>query len=181
MGGVKAVLGVVALGGVLFGATAAFGASAPMVGGVIQVWVTPSPNAGSGSGGQVLMTGAIADFGKTQSVNASGKPIPTKSGYKELVLKRGTIIISLVKFNAALKNANPTMFNRSDCSGYFAISAPASILSGTGAYAGITGTLHFSADNAFLLPKTKTGSCNQNANPMNSYLSVNGTGTVKFG
>ena len=91
-------------------------------------------------------------------MNSSGKPISKKSSYKELILKKGTILISLAKINAALNNANPTIYNKSDCSAYLTVSAPAPILSGTGAYAGITGTLHFSAENAFLLAKTKKGS-----------------------
>ena len=82
------LLGAVMLGGVLFGATAASGANPPMMGGAIQLWVTPSEN-GNGSGGHVLITGAIADYGTTQSVNAAGKPLATQSVYKELEAHEG--------------------------------------------------------------------------------------------
>ncbi len=65
MRGAKVLLGAVMLGGVLFGASAASAASSPMMGGAIQVWVTPSVS-GHG-GGKVMVTGAIADYGTGQN------------------------------------------------------------------------------------------------------------------
>ena len=59
MRAVKVLLGAAMLGGALFGASTALGASAPMMGGAVQVWVTPSLT-GNG-GGKVLITGALAD------------------------------------------------------------------------------------------------------------------------
>jgi len=176
MRAMKVLLGAVILGGVLFSATAALGASPPMMGGAIQLWVTPSP---TGNGGQVLITGVIGDYGKGQNVTAAGKP-SKKSPYKDLMLKKGTILINLTKFQQAQNNANPTMYNKSNCSAYLTVSAPAAILSGTGAYKGITGIVTLRAEDAVLLPRTKKGACNENGNPVNDYLVVNGTGTVKF-
>jgi hypothetical protein len=178
MRAVKILLGVVLLCGLLFGATAALGSSAPMMGGAVQFWVTPSP---TGNGGQVLITGAIGDYGKAQNVTAAGKAAPKKSAYKDLMLKNGTILINLTKYMQAQNNANPTMYNKINCSAYLSVSAPATIVSGTGAYKGIRGTVTLHAENAALLPKTKKGSCNENANPVNDYVAVNGSGTVTFG
>lgn len=179
MRGMKLLLGAVMLGGVLFGANAAFGASAPMMGGAIQVWVTPSLS-GNG-GGKVLVTGALADYGTGQNENAAGKA-DTKGTYKRLVLKHGTIFINLTKFATANRNANPTMYNKSDCSVVIDVSAPAAIVSGTGAYAGITGSVNLTAKFAFILPKTNKGTCNEsnNANPIDQYGVVTGSGTVKI-
>lgn len=177
MRAMKVWLGGVMLGGVLFAAHAALGASAPLMGGAIQFWVTPSQ---TGNGGHVLVTGVIGDYGKAQNATAAGKPISRKSPYKELVLKNGTILINLAKYDKAQNNANPTMYNKANCSAYLIVSAPAAIMSGTGAYKGITGTVTLHAENAVLLPKTKKGSCNENANPLNNYVAINGAGTVKF-
>jgi hypothetical protein len=175
----KAVLGAVMLGGVLFGANAAFGASAPMMGGAIQVWVNPSLT-GNG-GGKVMFTGAIADYGTSQNANAAGKA-DVKGAYKKLLLKHGTVLVNTTKFDTANKNANPTMYNKSDCSAVIDVSAPAAIVSGTAAYAGITGSVNLTGKFAFILPKTKKGTCNEsnNAIPLDQYGVITGSGTVKM-
>jgi hypothetical protein len=136
-------------------------------GGSIQVWLTPSL---TGKGGKILITGAIADSGVTKG-NKTGKA----------VLKKGTITVNLAQFQAAQNNANPQV-NQSNCSGFFTASAPVPIVSGTGAYAGITGSFTLNSQFAFILPKTKSGACNMsnNANPISQYGTVSGTGSVSF-
>ena len=66
------------------------------------------------------------------------------------------------------------------------MSAPVTLLDGTGLYSGITGTLHVTITEAFILPvyasgKNK-GQCNesQNAQPVAAYGSIIGSGTVSF-
>ncbi len=153
--------------GLTFGSAAAFAQSSTS-GGNIQVWITPSLT-GNG-GGKILITGAIADYGITKG-NKTGKA----------VLKKGTITVNLKQFNTATNNVNPTI-NPSNCSTSFSASAPVPIVSGTGAYAGITGSFTLTAQFAFILPKTKSGSCNtsNSANPLSQYGSVSGTGTVSL-
>ena len=148
--------------------SAAASAQSSSSSGSIQVWVTPSPN--GNSGGKIMITGAIADYGITK-----GK----KSG--QAVLRKGTITVNLKQFNAATNNVNPTI-NPSNCSTSFTASALVPIVSGTRAYAGITGSFTLTAQYAFILPKTKSGSCNtsNNANPLNQYGSVSGSGTVSL-
>lgn len=149
--------------------TAAASAQSSSSGGSIQVWVTPSPT-GNG-GGKILITGAIGDYGRTKKVK----------GTNEALLRKGTIVVNLKQFNTALNNANPTV-NPSNCSASLMTSAPVPIVSGTGAYAGITGSFTLNAQYAFVLPKNKSGSCNtsNNANPLNQYSSVSGSGSVTF-
>lgn len=176
MRSVKVSLGAMLLCGALL-AAAAFGANVPMPGGAIQLWVTPNPS-GNG-GGTVLITGVVAAYGTAQKVTASGKPSP-KGTYRKVTLKGGTLLINVTDFEKANNNASPTMFNKSNCSAYVAVTAPVAIVSGTGAYAGITGTVALHAENAVILPKTKKGVCKLNANPVNDYVTITGTGTVKF-
>ena len=84
----KTALGIAVLGSLLFSGASAFGATAP-AGGTIQVWGTPANNGGGG----VVITGAIADSGKSANANSSGKP--TKKGtYKLLTLKKGSILLN---------------------------------------------------------------------------------------
>ena len=163
----KAAIACFVLMGGLTLASAAASAQSSSSGGSIQVWLTPSL---TGNGGKILITGAIADYGLTK-----GK----KSG--QAVLKKGTIKVNLKQFNAATNAVNPTI-NPSNCSTSFTASAPVPIVSGTGAYAGITGSFTLTAQYAFILPKTKSGSCNtsNNANPISQYGSVSGSGTVSL-
>jgi len=61
------------------------------------------------------------------------------------------------------------------------VADPVPIVSGTKAYAGITGTANITVSFAIVLPLTN-GRCgmNTNANPIAQYGSVAGTGTVSF-
>ncbi|HUE06614.1 MAG TPA: hypothetical protein VMP41_04245 [Acidimicrobiales bacterium] len=154
----------VLMGGLTLGSAAA-SAQSSSSGGSIQVWLTPSL---TGKGGKILITGAIADSGVTKG-NKTGKA----------VLKKGTITVNLTQFQAAQNNANPQI-NQSNCSGFFTASAPVPIVSGTGAYAGISGSFTLNSQFAFILPKTKSGACNtsNNANPISQYGAVSGSGTV---
>ncbi len=183
-GVVKAVLGsALLLGGSLFASEAAFGASTP-ANGAIKVFVVPS---GNGGGGPVVITGVIGDYGGSTNANASGKP-QKKGGYELLLLKKGTILVNGSQFNKATKNAQPTDFNQTTCSGTVVASAPAPIVSGTKAYSGITGSLTLTATFAFVGPfytsGSKKGQCNTSnngPNPPGIFASITGTGTVSFG
>jgi hypothetical protein len=173
---VKATLALpVLLAGLFLGGAAAF-AQSPS-GGAIQVWVTPT---NTGSGGKVLITGVVGDYGTSQKANSSGQP--SKNGnYQKLLLKKGTILVNSTQFNAGLNNTNPPL-NNTNCSTTFTFSAPVPIVSGTGAYVGITGSISLNAQFGAILPKTKSGSCNasNNSNPVAQYTSVIGSGTVSF-
>ena len=173
----KAAVGLaVILGSVLFGNAVAFGQTP--TGGTIQVWGT----AGNNGGGSVVFTGAVGDSGKTVPANSSGKP--TKNGtYKLLTLKKGTILINTTQLGKDLNNNNapPTTSNSTTCSGSFVVTDPVPIVSGTKAYAGISGSANITVTFAFVLP-LQNGKCNinTNANPIAQYGSVAGTGSVSF-
>lgn len=180
---IKAALGLaLVLGGLVLGAAAAFGQSPS--GGTIKVWVTPSP---TGSGGTIVITGAIGDYGKAVSVNSAGKA-KKRGQYKLLELKKGTILVNGTQLNAAANNASPTDFNAATCSGSVIASAPVPIVRGTKAYAGITGSVTITETFAFVGPFYKSGSkkgqCNTSSNapqPPGFWDSVSGIGTVSFG
>jgi hypothetical protein len=177
----KTALGVAVLGSLLFSGASAFGASAP-AGGTIKVFVTPT---GNGSGGTIVITGAVGDYGKTFNANSAGKP-EKKGGYEQLVLKKGTILVNGTQFNAATNNASPTDLSAVTCSGTVVASAPAPIVSGTKAYAGITGSVTLTATYGFVGPfytsGSKKGQCNTSGNgtPPGFFASITGSGTVSF-
>jgi hypothetical protein len=145
-------------------------------GGKIQIWVTPNPS--NNGGGTVLITGAVGDYGTAQEVNAAGKP-DSKGKYREVKLTKGTILFNLTAYQAA-QNSAKFVFNTSTCTGYSSSGAPIQFVSGTGAYLGIKGSATLNSEIALILPKKKNGSCNENANPLSSYSSVYGSGTVSF-
>jgi len=173
----KVAVGVAGLlAGLGAGTTSAFGES--VSNGQVQVWVTLGPN---GNGGKVVFTGAIGDYGAAVSTNSSGKP--TKNGnYEKLTLKKGTILVNSTAFNAAGNSAQPSTDNTTTCSFAFNYSGAVQIVSGTGTYSGITGSLNLTAQFAAVGPRTKSGSCNQSnsANPLAYFAAVTGSGSVSY-
>ncbi len=143
------------------------------------MWITPNPT-GHGEG-KILITGAIGDYGVAQNTNASGTLDP-RGTYRTLMLKSGTILINISRFLSATRNASPNSYNKSTCSAVTHVSGRAPIVSGTGAYNGIRGTLVLAADRATVFPKTPAGGCNTDDNPAPTsiYFTVTGTGTTTY-
>jgi hypothetical protein len=172
----KTALGAAVLGSLLLGGASALGAATP-AGGTIKVWGTPSTN---GSGGTIVITGVIGDSGKTVRVNSAGKA-DKKGTFSQFLLKKGTIVVDSTQVQAALKSgaSPPADFNTATCSGSDIASAPVPIVSGTKAYAGITGSLTVSLSFAVAIPLTSSGKCNTN-NPGAQTGFITGSGTVSF-
>jgi hypothetical protein len=172
-----ALAGVV-LGSLLFGGASAVGA-AP-AGGAIQVFVTPN-NTG---GGPIVITGAIGDFGTTQTINKNGTPNPN-GDFVTITLKKGTFEVNVTTLNALANKMQPTV-NPMTCSGALSVTGPITLFNGAGLYKGIAGTVKITETFAFVLPTftsgAKKGQCNESnsANPIAQYSSITGTGTVKF-
>lgn len=178
---VKASLGVAMLGSVLFGGSVALSstASSTPVGGSVEVFATPT-----GTGGTIVVTGAIGDYGKTRKINKNGKP-DSKGKYTKVTLQKGTFEINGTRVQAMLAKAQPTL-DKATCSGLFSGTAPVSLFDGTGLYKRITGTLKVTFTFAFIPPRYASGKhkgqCNlsDSAQPIAEYSSIRGTGTVKF-
>lgn len=81
---------------------------------------------------------------------------------------------------AADKHPHPLLRSNRTCSASFSASAPARIVSGTGRYKGISGTLELHATFAGISPR-KNGKCPHSEKTTAGFLEVTGTGTVKFG
>lgn len=179
----KTALGAAILGSLLLGGASAFGATTPS-GGTVNFWSTPNIN---GPGGTILLTGAIGDYGKTISVNAAGK-VDSKGNYSEAILKKGTILVNVTQANAAVNAAfSHVVENAATCSASTTVTASLPIMSGTKAYAGITGTLtdtiSFAAYGPYYTHGSNKGQCNEsnNATPTDQWASDTGAGTVSFG
>jgi hypothetical protein len=145
-----------------------------------------STSSGLGGGGKVIITGGIGDHGTGYSANAAGKRDPNGS-YQDLILSKGTILLNKTKLDDAINRAyQKLVVNSATCSTQVAGSGALPIVSGTGAYTGVSGTVHISLAADFILPRYKSGKhagkCNESnaATPTSSLQVVYGKGTVEF-
>jgi hypothetical protein len=161
------------------GASVALGAgssSAP-AGGPIHVFVQPSQGQGNG---KILITGAIGDYGATHKASSSGGKT-----YATATLKKGAITFDLTAINTKVNHTTPTL-DKATCSASFSESAPVPVVSGTGLYAGIHGTVRLTESFGFIGSTYKSGSKKGQCNLSNSAPTVAqmgevyGNGTVSF-
>ena len=161
-GNTKSVAGLLVLAGGL-SLDAATASAATPVSGPAQLW----GNLNSGNGFKSIFTGAIGDSGLSIPATAQGKPSKkNNTGYRLFVLKKGTIFFNTKQVDAAQNNDNapPTTENSTTCSFTFVNTDPVTIISGTKAYVGITGSFNVTISYAAVLPM-KNGKCKMNANP----------------
>jgi hypothetical protein len=174
---VKATLGIaIILGSVILGASAAFGSTAPstQTGGSVNLYLSGSQS----SRGNILITGAIGDYGKVRRIKG-------QKDFSLVKLHKGTFEINTSKLIAATNSATPTR-NTATCSDSRSETAPVTLLDGTGLYAGISGTLNFTVYYAETGPLYTSGShkgqCNMSnsAVPYAQFATALGMGTVSF-
>jgi len=151
------------------------GAGAAGVGGPIQIYAQ-----GTDVTSPILVTGAITDYGKATSVDKSGKP-DQNGNYEQVVLTKGGFWIDATELNKQLNSLKPTVDTK-NCFFAFKGSGPTTLFKGTGAYAGIGGTVNVELSLVAIGPKTASGKCNmtQNAKPVAQYGNVTGSGAVSF-
>jgi hypothetical protein len=177
----KSAILLAAAGASLYPATATFGAGST-TGGTVHVFISPSLT-GNG-GGTIVLTGAIGDYGTAIKANPSGQP--ARKGPDSLAkLHHGTILLDRAPLTRAIQagteHARPDL---ASCSLHGSTNATLPILSGTGRYAGISGSLRvkftFAEVAARYTKGTKNGKCNLAAGPVAQWASVVGTGNVTF-
>jgi hypothetical protein len=172
------------LGAVLPGGPPAFAATTPSTpaGGSVRLFATPTNDGGA----TIVITGAIGDYGSGRNINKNGTANPN-GNYVKVTLRKGTFEINATALNAKANNlGSQTPINKATCSMAASVSAPVTLLDGTGLYTGVTGTLSVTVSEAFILPlytsgKNK-GQCNASptAQPVADYGSIIGSGTVSF-
>ena len=168
---------VVSLGGASVAASAAQKAKTS---GPEKVFVTPNDTTSAQHPGKIVMTGTIADYGSVVSTNAKGKPT-AKATYRLLELKKGTILVNIAAFNKAITAAFPhATFDKATCSVSLTVKAPITFVSGTKAYAGITGSVTMTGNLAEISARTKSGACTMKTTTpaLATYFGLMGSGTV---
>jgi len=146
-------------------------------GGVVKLWAATE----NGNSVPVVLTGAIGDYGHVLSVNSAGK-IDANGNFAKLILTKGTIILNSTTANAEQQTARPTDANAATCSGSVVTTAPNPIVRGTGAYAGVTGSIAITETFAFVGPFTKSGKCDAASGhtPAGMFTVIVGAGNVDF-
>lgn len=132
--------------------------------GRLHVWVTPR----NGASDPILLTGVIADYGRATSIDKNGT-VNQNGAYVKVVLTQGTFEVNKGSFGKAGHRVQP-VFNMTTCSGQATWSGNITLFNGTGAYAGIRGTVRLTDSFAGIAPRYKSGAkkgqCNMNANPV---------------
>lgn len=144
---------------------------------------------GEGVGSTVVLTGAIGDSGSADSIAANGTPDPSNNSEVILLLVTGSFKISTAAIDKAITEAfNHFQLDTSTCSGFISASGTTPIVtgSGTGAYAGISGSFALTYTEAVVGAKYTSGANKGKCNESNSAPSigqaqiVTGSGTVSF-
>ena len=144
-------------------------ASRTVSGGEVHVYEADTNDAGNL--GTVIFTGAITDHG----IDHQGGG---QNGSNLLVLSKGTFSVDVTTVGTKLHNL-PVDPRTCSADGTVAGRIPIVPGSGTGVYAGITGTLHVQASEASILPQTH-GQCDMNPAWYPGVLIVKGSGTVSY-
>jgi hypothetical protein len=109
------------------------------------------------------------------AINAAGKDDPKHNNYDVLSFAHGSMRIvhpeSQAKFVPKI--------DKKTCYATFTESGKFTLSHGTGQFAGIHGAGRYSAHGYGYLPRTKSGACNQNAEPLHEIFTVQAHGTLK--
>jgi hypothetical protein len=161
-------------------------AATMMTTGTVQVWVIPNTSNANSPVDKIILTGVIGDYGTSTNTNKAGTP-NDNGNYARVVLQHGGFEVNLTTLNKITNNAPPLMVNATNCSVVFGGSGPVTLSDGTGAYVGITGTIHmtekFAGIGAKYTSGPKKGQCNMsnNAAALAFAGSITGIGKVSFG
>jgi hypothetical protein len=162
---------VVGVGGLTIGVSDASASAAPG-GGTIHVELVGTPASSTQS---IVITGAFADAGTFSEAE----------GLSAVTLSRGSFKVNDSKGNAredAIFGSLAKVVNPINCGITTSYNAPVKLLDGTGAYAGISGTVSVTTREAGVFPKLASGKCNlsENANPIGFVSIAQGSGSVRF-
>lgn len=138
----------------------------PAHGGVVHVFEVSS---GNGNTAEYVITGAISDYG----VDHEG--VAGNGNVNRIVLSKGSFEIDTSGLPMRAPSLDPTT-----CAYGYSATGTVPLSAGTGAYAGIKGSVTARVIGAGILPKLKDGKCDESAtaNSVAAVFMATGTGTV---
>jgi hypothetical protein len=155
--------------------------AATPTGGPISLFAT----VGYSPSGNIVVAGAIGDWGRTLSIDKDGKP-DLNGNFVRVTLKKGTFEIDSTALNKKMANPRPQIASDVTCSVATSGSGTVKLFNGTGLYRGITGTaqvtLSFTGVGSRSRSGPEKGKClhSDNVKPLAMMGSVSGRGTVHF-
>ena len=141
--------------------------------GPITWWATPTTAGAS----DVVIAGAIGDYGTSLTIDQNGKANP-EGNFAKITLQKGTFRVNLAAFNAASKKAGFPI-NKASCSSHGTITAPVALSGGTGLYEGISGKGRMTLTLVWILSNSGKHKCD-GSKVLHESQYLNGTGTVSF-
>jgi hypothetical protein len=129
----------------------------------------------------VVVTGVIGDFGRSFPADKNGKA-NSNDNYMEVVVKRGTFVLDERALNSN-KAVDRPRSNNATCSTWLTGTAKVPVSEGTGAYAGVHGSIDATLKVAFVNARFESGSlkgtCEFGKPSASAYFaSVEGEGSV---
>jgi hypothetical protein len=129
----------------------------------------------------VILSGAVGDYGKAQSVNPDGSVNAEHNSQLNLALSHGSFRLSITdldkEFVAALANLRT---DTTTCSGNASVNSPVQVVagSGTGSYQGIRGTfmLTVTLDEVY-----RQAGCSETSPYLAQAIVIAGSGVVAIG
>jgi hypothetical protein len=109
------------------------------------------------------------------AISAAGKDDPNHSNYDVLRFAHGSMRV----VHPESQSTFVPKIDTKTCYASFTEKGKFTISHGTGRYAGIKGSGHFSAEGFAYLPRTRSGACNQNAEPTHEIFTVQAHGRLK--
>lgn len=166
--GLQLACSTAAAGALLVATNAPAAGPAPRPGGVLHYFETSTKNGTA----TVVVTGPFTDYGVDHaSARASGS-------VNEISLKQGSFALDITRLDHAVVFS----VDSATCAYSESGTGPTRILDGTGAYAGIRGTLTITVSGKGILPKSNNGVCEKDgyAAPLVAVSTASGSGTVSF-
>jgi hypothetical protein len=161
-------VGLVLVAGSLAGAALATAATPAIHGGSI----TYSESSTSNGSGTVVIGGAFADYGSDRAGALD------RGTVNVVTLKLGSFEVDIARLERALHASTDAR----TCVYVESVTASARLFAGTGAYAGISGTLEVTVRGTGVLPRLPGGACASfgTAEPVVAISTATGTGRVSF-
>jgi len=179
--GRRLIVASVLTGATLAGLLGIASAASPPTGGPIQFYA-PATDTPAGT---IVFAGAVGDFGKTLSMDKSGKP-NTNGNFVKFTLRHGGFVADVTALNQKAAKASPAIVDKATCSFAFGASGPVTLGSGTGLYKGISGRvsveINFLGDGPLYASGKKKGQCDMRNSTklLAQHGWITGHGTVSF-
>lgn len=122
-----------------------------VAGGTVQFWAQATNGTGT-----IVLTGAIGDYGKVQTIDENGKTDPNGT-YVKVTLQHGTFEVNLTKYEADWGKVSFAI-DKATCSSGGPFTGSIVLLNGSGLYKGISGTLTMTATDIWILAR-HNGKC----------------------